>query len=289
LLSLLRHCLTEVTVRRNLLPGLVCVGLALAATLWPADVHAQRRRARVRPPVRAAVVAVRPRHYRPYVRPYVRPYYSSFFGPFHGGLFWQPFPYPYPYYGYRYDDRAEVRIDGTPREAEVFVDGYFAGLVDDFDGFSQRLRIEPGDHEITIYHPGHRTWSERVRLRPRQSMRIPASLDPLAPGVEAEPRPAPTGPPSDRDPNAPRSAPPSAPGEQSALGTLSLGIQPADAEVLIDGEPWDWPDGETRLVVDLPEGSHRLEVRREGHRPYVTSVEVRRGSVTTLNVSLRRD
>jgi hypothetical protein len=37
-----------------------------------------------------------------------------------------------------------------PRETEVFVDGYFAGRVDDFDGRFQRLHIQPGEHELTL-------------------------------------------------------------------------------------------------------------------------------------------
>jgi hypothetical protein len=33
---------------------------------------------------------------------------------------------------------------GTPRDAEVYVDGYYAGTVDDFDGTFQRLHIDTG-------------------------------------------------------------------------------------------------------------------------------------------------
>src|SRR5438552_1906941 len=39
----------------------------------------------------------------------------------------------YPY-GYRYAARdASVRFDVKPNEASVYVDGYYAGIVDDFD------------------------------------------------------------------------------------------------------------------------------------------------------------
>ncbi len=37
-----------------------------------------------------------------------------------------------------------------PRDAEVYVDGYYAGIVDDFDGFFQRLTLEVGPHEIEV-------------------------------------------------------------------------------------------------------------------------------------------
>lgn len=271
-------CLTEVPVRRNMLAGLVCIGLT--ASLWPAELQAQHRRARFRPSVRTAVVV------RPVYRPFFRPHLRASFG-FGRGFFGQ-YPYPYPYYGYRFDPRADVHIDGGPPDAEVFVDGYFVGVVDDFDGFAQRLHLEPGYHEITIYHPAYRTWTEQVRLRPRQSLTIPRVLEPLPAGAAPEPRPAPS--PAAQAPERGREGyRPAPPAARGALGTVSLRVQPADAEVWIDGERWDWPAGESQLAVDLPEGSHRLEVRREGHRPYSTTIEVRRGEVTNLNVTLQRE
>src|SRR5688572_7861633 len=79
------------------------------------------------------------------------PYYLGF-GPW----------YPYPAFGflpgvYPQDHVVAVRLQVTPREAQVFVDGFAAGVVDDYDGVFQRLRLIPGPHEIVIYHPGYRT------------------------------------------------------------------------------------------------------------------------------------
>src|SRR4051794_31958685 len=69
----------------------------------------------------------------------------------------------YPGYRYAAPD-ASVKLDVKPKDAAVYVDGYYAGLVDDFDGAFQRLRTTPGGHEITIYLEGYRTYSERVYL-----------------------------------------------------------------------------------------------------------------------------
>ena len=57
---------------------------------------------------------------------------------------------------------ATVRTRVTPRDTQVFVDGYSAGPVDDFDGVFQRLQLIPGQHEITLYLPGYRTYRENV-------------------------------------------------------------------------------------------------------------------------------
>src|SRR5439155_20300398 len=68
--------------------------------------------------------------------------------------------YPPPYRYARAD--ASLRIEATPKQAEVYVDGYYAGIVDDFDGTFQRLHAQPGQHEITLYLDGYRTVRQRV-------------------------------------------------------------------------------------------------------------------------------
>jgi hypothetical protein len=67
---------------------------------------------------------------------YANPYFFAGYGyPYP----WAPYP-PYGYYGF--DPDASLRIEVTPRDAEVYVDGYYAGTVDDFDGTFQRLHID---------------------------------------------------------------------------------------------------------------------------------------------------
>lgn len=110
-------------------------------------------------------------------------------------------------------------------------------------------------------------------------------MEPLAAGEANEPRPAPI----ERPRQGPEPRRPSRAygrGEPADFGTLSLRVQPEDAVVLVDGEEWDRPEGESRFVIDLAEGSHQLEVRKEGFRTYTRTIQVRRGETLTLNVSL---
>ena len=44
------------------------------------------------------------------------------------------FIYPYPYRLSLVQSRNSVRIQAEPKTAEVYVDGFYAGIVDDFDG-----------------------------------------------------------------------------------------------------------------------------------------------------------
>ena len=75
--------------------------------------------------------------------------------------------------------------------------------------------------------------------------------------------------------------------EASGFGTLAVRIQPTGALMLVDGERWEGPqDLGERLVVQLAEGRHRLEVRKDDYQPYTAEIDVRSGETTTLNISL---
>jgi hypothetical protein len=64
-----------------------------------------------------------------------------------------------------------------------------------------------------------------------------------------------------------------------------LQIQPEDADVTIDGQPWTLSQGS--LAVDLTEGRHVIQVRKPGFVGYMSEVDVRSGDTATLNISLR--
>ena len=89
--------------------------------------------------------------------------FSFGFGyPYASGYYGYGYPYSaYPGYGYgaavvvpQGSAYGGVRIQGAPRNVEVYVDGNYAGLVDDADGMFQRLDLQPGQHEIEIRTPG---------------------------------------------------------------------------------------------------------------------------------------
>ena len=52
--------------------------------------------------------------------------------------------------------KGALRLKVKPVEASVYVDGYYVGVVDDFDGVFQRLRLEPGPHHLEIRAAGTR-------------------------------------------------------------------------------------------------------------------------------------
>src|SRR5262249_38516147 len=117
---------------------------------------------------------------------------SGFYDPW-----WGPYPYAYPPpFPYRYRDAvADVRLEVKPKEAEVYVDNFYAGIVDDFDGVFQRLHAPPGEHEITLYLEGYRTVRQRVYLSADNTFKIKYTMERLAAGEQPEPRPQPPAPP----------------------------------------------------------------------------------------------
>ncbi len=97
--------------------------------------------------------------------PWFDPFYSGFggygYGGYGGGYYGDP-----QYSSSSPGEEGSLRLKIKPREASVFVDGYYVGVVDDFDGMFQRLRIEAGPHRVEIRAPGYETLSFEVRLVP---------------------------------------------------------------------------------------------------------------------------
>ena len=76
-------------------------------------------------------------------------FYDPFFGPY---PWWPRTAYPYWYFPV-FDNRAEVLLRVQPKEAEdaaVYVDGFYAGIVDDFNGVFQSLPLTAGAHRRPV-------------------------------------------------------------------------------------------------------------------------------------------
>lgn len=111
--------------------------------------------------------------YRPY---YYRPRFSLdlYYGA--GGSY----PYGYTPRGY-YDPLpgriyGGVRITDAPREAQVFVDGFYAGIVDDFDGIFQHVNLEAGEHRIEVHAPGLAPIAFDVMVQPGRTITLRADI-----------------------------------------------------------------------------------------------------------------
>jgi hypothetical protein len=99
-------------------------------------------------------------------------YYGGYYPWGYGGLglggyygWYDPWYDPYyagQYYSSAYNGRLRLRI--KPSDAEVFVDGYYAGIVDEFDNIFQHLPIETGPHRIEVRRDGYEPLTFEVRI-----------------------------------------------------------------------------------------------------------------------------
>lgn len=126
---------------------------------------------------------VAPRYVHPYVvtiLPYEPYFYRPSFGV--GIVYGADGLYPYGFTPRAFYDPLPgvvyggLRITGAPREAEVFADGYYVGIVDDFDGEFQHVNLEPGEHRIEIHLPGASPIAFDVVVQPGRTTTLRANL-----------------------------------------------------------------------------------------------------------------
>ena len=190
-------------------------------------------------------------------------------------------PFPSDFY-------ARLRLDVSPPEAMVYVDGFMAGEVDNFDGIFQNLPLVPGHHEIAVYLDGHRPLRQKLYLAPGSRQTIKDTLVRLAPGEAAEPQPVPRALPPMVAPMTGVPLPPPMWAAGERVGTLALRVAPVDAIVFVDGEVPRGSQAADRLIIQLLEGPHRIRVEKQGYQFFAVEIEVRAGETTSLSVSLVR-
>ena len=143
------------------------------------------------------------------------PYYSYYSDPFyyrHGGRYssyWSPHGYGYglgylaydPFlsgayggygtgygaYGYdpyqggygagsSYRGVGSIRLKVKPSEAQVYVDGYYVGVIDSYDGAFQRLNIEEGPHKVEVRAEGYEPVQFDVMVTPGETITYKGEL-----------------------------------------------------------------------------------------------------------------
>lgn len=275
----------------------LAVGLILALAAPAADLFAEKVRGRNvgrSGSSRSHRVFVPRHHGHGHYTPYLYGHYGIYYG----------YPaYPYPYYpgghyvygrGY---DTAWFDTDVSPEDAEVYLDGEFVGIADDFDGFPSYLAVEPGKHAISFRMPGRRSVTRRIRVQRGALVRFTFKL-PRGEGEEAVPQeegdiviPGPGGldlstEPSDEGEWEPEEAPP----DDGQPAFLRLRIAPEDATVYIDGEFYGTASRVSGLHGDLrvESGRHEIEVVRPGYRPAKREVRLEEGDRITVEIRLER-
>jgi hypothetical protein len=76
-------------------------------------------------------------------------------------------------------DQGKIRLKVKPRNAKVYVDGYFVGTVDEFDGAFQKLTLNGGRHRVEIKADGYETADFDVLITPDETVTYQGELKKL--------------------------------------------------------------------------------------------------------------
>jgi hypothetical protein len=77
--------------------------------------------------------------------------------------------------------KGAIKLKITPKTAEVYVDGYYMGLVTDYDGAFQRLNLPVGQHHLEIRAPGYQPLGFDVNIEARDTISYHGVMQPLQP------------------------------------------------------------------------------------------------------------
>jgi hypothetical protein len=107
----------------------------------------------------------------------------------------RPVGYPYGGYGYggygygggayggggygvsqSYKETGSLRLKIDPKDAQVYIDGYYVGIVDSFDGAFQKLGLESGGHRVELKADGFEPAQFEVLITPGETVTYKGDL-----------------------------------------------------------------------------------------------------------------
>lgn len=131
-------------------------------------------------------------------------------GVYFPGPYYFPGPFPYaaaPYYEtsiaetyrmsmaetYRQRQREAARgglvLESVPGVAQVFVDGSYVGLAEEFGSGGRAINLDAGTHRVELRAPGYETLTFSVAIEPHRIVRYRGEMQPIAtkPAATTEP------------------------------------------------------------------------------------------------------
>ena len=208
---------------------------------------------------------------------------SSFGHGFHGSSFGHGFGGSRFYSPAYRPNRGSVRISQEFREdAQVYLDGAHVGVVDDFDGIFQSLRLVPGKYELEIELDGDQSFRQQIFVSRGRTYKVRYGINAsdavgLTSGTETSPRAGRT----------------SYVRARFNSGGIRIQVKPAkdEAQVYVDGARAGVVDDFDGVFqrLNLPTGRHDVEIRLAGHETFRQLVFVSPGRTYTLRHQLEPD
>lgn len=202
---------------------------------------------------------------------------------------WYDWPYGYSPYGYPWPApypfpmsdvlAGSVRVDVSPKNADVYVDGFYAGIVSDFNGIFHHLTMTAGPHVIEMRKTGLEPLAVEIYVQPNHTITYRAAMQSVQAGSAADETE------SGLDtPAAVGTTPAAVPGD------LYFDVTPKDARVYIDGyyvgTVGDWDGRRQRLT--LASGAHHVELQAADYEPVQFDITIESRQTTTYRTAMTR-
>lgn len=236
--------------------------------------------------------------------------YPYGYGYGHGGNY----PYQPAYYGSRVrPSMGALDLDLKPGDTQIWLNGQYIGIADNFDGWPQYLWLEEGDYHFVFFREGRRTIAREYKVYPGVVIDV---ADRLEAGESQPPQelfPVPTARRDarlrDNEEKRRRAEAEAAadwrerseairardgrddrPPAGEDFGSLELLVEPPDASVYLDGRFVGTAEDLARLRrgLTVDAGEHELEVVRPGYAAETLAFTVEPGEEVRLDVRLDR-
>jgi hypothetical protein len=95
-------------------------------------------------------------------------------GPYWGGPYWGG-PYWGPYWGpayYAYPNTGEIKIDTKVKDAQVFINGAYAGTTHE----NKKMHLRPGSYNLEIREGGRAQFAEKVYVAAGKTLHLHPEL-----------------------------------------------------------------------------------------------------------------
>lgn len=116
--------------------------------------------------------------------PLFYPYGPYGWYPYYSAAFWDPFWGTYSSFAYLPNlayghDKGEVRLATDPKQAEVYIDGAYAGTADHL----KSMWLDPGAYDLSVSYTGRESFHQRIYILTGKSLKITAKLAAQSPSA----------------------------------------------------------------------------------------------------------
>ena len=221
--------------------------------------------------------------------------YGYGYSPFYWGLGWGSNVYVYGDVesdSYRSIRQGALDLDLRPETTEIYVDGAYVGVADQFDGFPTYLWLDEGTYELAFYKPGYQTIFRRYTIFPGVTIAVDDRMrsgEAVVPTPPAYPQAAEPAPELGRGAQAGAPLPPAGVTDDDG-GRVAINATPGDAAVYLDGHfvgtAAELADLTAGLIVEP--GDHVVDVIRPGYENQRLPLSVAAGERVDLELALQR-